>query len=96
MGDGDEEPGAFLEGFAVQVHGAVFGDDPLHVGPGRDDAGAGFQRGDDLGGEFRRTRGQGDDGLAPFGHLGAADEVQLAAGPGVDARADGVGAHLAG
>ena len=48
MGDGDEQAGPFLQGFAVQVHGAVFGDDPLDVGAGRDDAGAGLEGGDDL------------------------------------------------
>ena len=65
MGDGDEEPGTFLEGFAIEVHGAVLGDDPLHIGAGRDDAGAGLQRGDDLGGEFRRPGSQGDEALPP-------------------------------
>ena len=42
MGDGDQQAGALLQGLAVQVHGALFGDDPLHVGAGRDDAGAGL------------------------------------------------------
>ena len=35
VGDGDEQAGAFLEGFAVEVHGAVFGHHPLDIGTGR-------------------------------------------------------------
>ena len=45
---------------------------------------------------MRCAGGQGDDGLAAHGHLGAAHKVQLTARTGIDALADGVGAHLAG
>ena len=36
----DEQPGPFLEGFSVKVHGSVFGHDPVGVCTGCDDAGS--------------------------------------------------------
>ena len=96
MGDGDEEAGPLLEGLAVEVDGAILGDDPVGVGTRGDDARAGVEHIDDLALPLVGAGGKCRDGLAALGHCGAADKVELAAGAGEDARADGVGADLAG
>ena len=47
MGDRNQQLGSFTEGATVQIHGPVFGHDPLNVAPRRDDSGAGIEHRDD-------------------------------------------------
>lgn len=47
VGDFEKSLGALLDGFAVELGDAVLGGDVVDVGAGGDDAGAGFEGGDD-------------------------------------------------
>ena len=96
MGDFDHGLGALAEVLAVKVGRAVFGDDPMDMGAGRDDAGPFFQHADDARFAVLGDRREGDDRFPADGVGRAADVVHLSADAGVDAAADGVGADLAG
>ena len=94
MRHGDQRPGPFGEVAAPEVRHAVFGDDVLDHVARRDDTRSGRQQRLDLRFASGRGRGDGDEGLAPFGQRPAVHEVVLAAYARDDAFADRIGAHL--
>src|SRR3954464_8257729 len=81
--DGDHRPGPIGDGFALEVHDPVLGDDVHHVrARGRDHVAGGQV-------EHHAARayavalvggGHADERLAALGRVGAADELRLAAG----------------
>src|SRR5579859_3855724 len=76
IGDADERFGAFPQGFAVEIRDAVLGDDVMNISARGDDAGAGFEHGNDAR-DFagKRGGGEGNDGNSAAGARRAADEV---------------------
>ena len=80
MGDADEELGPLLQGLAVEVDGAVLGDDPVRVSARSHHSGAGVERRYDLILPLVGTGRKGGNGFATLGHGGSLDELQLAAG----------------
>src|SRR5690606_5463646 len=96
MGEPDERTRALAESLAVEIDDAVLGGDEVHVRARGDDAGARGELGDDAPAAALGARWQRDDGAPAGGERGAADEVHLTADTGDHARADRVGADLAG
>ena len=96
MGDAGQEFGTFLQTAAIEIYTAKFGYNPVCVGSRGDDSGARVQLRYNLSLALEGAGGECGDALAAFGHICAADEVELAAGAAEYSHSDGVGANLAG
>ena len=92
--DADEEFGTFLKRLAVQIHGTIFGDDPVRVGARCDHSRSWVQERNNLRLALVCAGSEGSHRHSTLGHRRALDKIQLAAGPGEYPRSDGVGADL--
>ena len=68
----------------------------MGVSPRGNDSGSWVEEGDYLGLTLGGAGSEGCHGDSSFGHYRALDEIELASGPGEDARAYRVGADLSG
>ena len=79
MGNGDDEFGAFLQRTSVEVHGAIFRDEPVDVVARGDSTRTQVQSRHNLVDALARGGRHRDDGFAAFGARGAIDVIDLSA-----------------